>query len=300
MNFVKFTRAFAICKCRTSTLATNSAISNSLRKFSTHKFENNIHKIERFPSGRISNVKKDDGPAYLLLIIPISAFFLGTWQVKRKKWKEELIEGLRNITKIPPVSLPTELSEIAEMEFRRVTITGEFDHSGEMYLGPRSLLVDGESTYSGKLVSSAGNGSSGYYVITPFIRSDTKEKILVNRGWVSFSQKNPKLRENGQIKGEVEINGVIRHSEGPPSFGPTKKEDVRIWFVRNVEQMAEMAGAEPIFIDASADTTVPGGPIGGQTRASFRNEHLSYILTWYSLSAATGLMWYMKYIKKVY
>lgn len=66
------------------------------------------------------------------------------------------------------------LSEIAEMEFRRVTVTGEFDHSGEMYLGPRSLLVDGESTYSGKLVSSAANGSSGYYVITPFIRSDTK------------------------------------------------------------------------------------------------------------------------------
>lgn len=41
-----------------------------------------------------------------------------------------------------------------------------------------------------------------------------------------------------------------------------------------------MVGGVPIFIDASVDTTVPGGPIGGQTRASLRNEHLSYILTW--------------------
>lgn len=282
MNFLKFTRnSIAICKGRSITFCTNLGTSNLQRQFSTHKFVNNIHKIERFPGGRISNVQKErDGPPYFLLIIPISAFCLGTWQVQRKKWKEALIEGLINTTKMHPVPLPTELSEIAEMEFRRVTVTGEFDHSGEMFLGPRSLLVDGESTYSGKLISASANGSSGYNVITPFIRSDTKEKILVNRGWVPFPQKNPKKREEGQIKGEVELTGVIRISEAPPSFGPVNKEDVRIWFTRNVEQMAEMAGTVPIFIDASADTTVPGGPIGGQTRASLRNEHLSYILTW--------------------
>lgn len=61
-----------------------------------------------------------------------------------------------------------------------------------------------------------------------------REKILVNRGWVSFRQKNPKTREEGQVKGEVEITGVIRNSEGTPSFGPGKKEDVRIWFYRYI------------------------------------------------------------------
>jgi len=29
-------------------------------------------------------------------------------------------------------------------------------------------------------------------------------------------------------------------------------------------------------------STVPGGPIGGQTRVYLRNEHLQYIITWYS------------------
>ena len=28
------------------------------------------------------------------------------------------------------------------------------------------------------------------------------------------------------------------------------------------------------------DSTVAGGPIGGQTKVSLRNEHLTYILTW--------------------
>ena len=30
----------------------------------------------------------------------------------------------------------------------------------------------------------------------------------------------------------------------------------------------------------SLATTVPGGPIGGQTRVTLRNEHLQYIFTW--------------------
>ena len=44
--------------------------------------------------------------------------------------------------------------------------------------------------------------------------------------------------------------------------------------------MADVAGTEPVFLDAKAETTVPGGPVGGQTRVSLRNEHLSYVMTW--------------------
>lgn len=41
-----------------------------------------------------------------------------------------------------------------------------------------------------------------------------------------------------------------------------------------------MAGTEAVFLDAKAETTVPDGPIGGQTRVTLRDEHLSYSLTW--------------------
>lgn len=29
-----------------------------------------------------------------------------------------------------------------------------------------------------------------------------------------------------------------------------------------------------------AGSTIPGGPIGGQTRVTLRNEHMQYIITW--------------------
>lgn len=44
--------------------------------------------------------------------------------------------------------------------------------------------------------------------------------------------------------------------------------------------MAQVADTAPIFVDAAEDSWVPGGPIGGQTNLSIRNEHLQYILTW--------------------
>lgn len=70
-----------------------------------------------------------------------------------------------------------------------------------------------------------------------------------------------------------------------------------------------------------AGSTVPGGPIGGQTRVTLRNEHMQYIVTWwvgallstsitsniklmfsllrYGLCAATSYMWFTKFIKKI-
>lgn len=44
--------------------------------------------------------------------------------------------------------------------------------------------------------------------------------------------------------------------------------------------MAEAVGAAPVFLDANANSSVPDGPVGGQTNVTLRNEHLSYIFTW--------------------
>nr|CAD7395191.1 unnamed protein product [Timema cristinae] len=41
-------------------------------------------------------------------LIPVTAFGLGTWQVKRRKWKLELIENLATRFNAPPQNLPYE------------------------------------------------------------------------------------------------------------------------------------------------------------------------------------------------
>ena len=58
------------------------------------------------------------------------------------------------------------LEEVKDLEYRRVTFCGEFDHSKEMLVGPRSnVLKDG-----GGLMS-AGN-QTGANIVTPFKLAD--------------------------------------------------------------------------------------------------------------------------------
>lgn len=56
--------------------------------------------------------------------------------------------------------------------------------------------------------------------------------------------------------------------------------------------MSSLTGTEPYYLDAVIGSSVPGGPIGGQTTVTLRNEHLSYIVTWFSLSGLSAYFWY--------
>ena len=44
-----------------------------------------------------------------MLVIPVTTFGLGTWQVFRLQWKLGLIDELERKTKKNPVTIPTEL-----------------------------------------------------------------------------------------------------------------------------------------------------------------------------------------------
>lgn len=119
----------------------------------------------------------------------------------------------------------------------------------------------------------------------------------MNRGWVPARNKKPTTRIKGQVEGTVELEGVVRLAEPRPQFTPDHREN--LYFYRDLLKMCKNTGAEPIFIDACYNTTVHDGPIGGQTRVSLRNEHMSYIFTWFSLSAFTGWLWYYKIFKRI-
>ncbi|XP_033116172.1 surfeit locus protein 1-like isoform X2 [Anneissia japonica] len=237
-------------------------------------------------------------PTYgnLLLGIPVITFCLGTWQVQRRKWKLGLIEELQAKTTATPVPLPFNHAELKELEYCRVKVRGTFDHSSEVYLMPRQLNCTASENPGGGIFSS--QGESGVQVITPFHCTELGTTILVNRGWVPRNRVNPETRSCGQIFDEVEVVGVVRSTEKRAPFMPNNDEKNNRWHFRDHEAMAAYVGAVPILIDSDLESSVPGGPIGGQTRVKLRNEHLQYIITWYSLSIATTLLWYYGIFRK--
>lgn len=257
-----------------------------------------VVKKSRSPSIRLYQTRpgikpKFDPTGLIFLVFPIGTFGLGLWQVRRREWKLNLVADLEEKTTSPPIPLPTDLSDLEDLEYRKVTLCGTFDHNREILLGPRPLMVSGDIKTEGSgLISS---GQSGYLVITPFKLADRNLTILVNRGWVGRKYKNSDTRQDGQLEGEVVFTALYRKSENRAPFMPNNTKGAPIFTFRDVDTMSEMLSTAPIFFDAV--DTFPGGPQGGQTRITMRNEHMSYIITWWSLSLATSYMWYHRFIR---
>ncbi|XP_043286460.1 surfeit locus protein 1 [Venturia canescens] len=237
---------------------------------------------------------------YFLLSIPITSFCLGTWQIQRHWWKLSLINDLNKRTSSTPVYLPEDLSELESMEYHPVKVRGRFLHDREFTIGPRSLIIKGAGASEGAGgVLTPGRSNSGYCVVTPFEVEGRDLTILVNRGWVPLRYKKDPREARTQTNDVIEITGIVRLNEHRPVFTPKNSPKKQSWLYRDLDAMAEYAGTSPVYIELVAKETVPGGPIAGQTRVNLRNEHLSYIFTWYCLAAITGWLWHRQFVRKL-
>jgi len=229
----------------------------------------------------------------LLGIMPIFTFALGTWQLKRLKWKINLIDELEEKLQLQPLHLPSNINllVIPEFVFRKVLIKGRYDHAHTMLLSPR-----------------VREGVHGVHVVTPLIR-DNGTTVLVDRGFVSndFVSSINSEAENG----EVEVLGMLRISQARNTFTPDNNPEKGEWYWTDVEKMAETAGGkaanvQPVFIEqifeghaGEANIKLSKGiPVGRAPTVDLRNAHLSYVITWYSLSVFTALMFFRVLLNK--
>jgi len=215
-------------------------------------------------------------PAFIILL------GLGTWQVQRLHWKENLIAERTARTTAAPIALPQASEHLSpaaldDLDFRRATATGEFRHDQEMYLAARTM-----------------EGAVGYQIVTPLQLADGSA-VLVNRGWVPDIRKDPAKRADGQVSGTVTIDGAIRAPGVQHWLQPDNEPERNIWFWNDLPAMAVHAGIPPdhlvpVFLEAGPAPNPGGLPIGGQTHVTLPNDHLQYAITWYALAVGLAVI----------
>ncbi len=203
---------------------------------------------------------------------------LGTWQVQRLHWKQGLLASIAARTSAAPAPLAEVEARFAsegDVDYVPVTARGIFRHAAERHFF---------ATWQGR---------SGFYVYTPLELPDGSF-VFVNRGFVPYELKDPALRPQGQVQGEITVTGLARDPlPGKPSWiVPDNEPDKNVFYWKDRDAMAASAGLPagarmaPIFIDAD-DTPNPGGyPVGGVTLIDLPNNHLQYAVTGYGLAAA--------------
>ncbi|HJR57731.1 MAG TPA: SURF1 family protein [Rhizomicrobium sp.] len=209
---------------------------------------------------------------------------LGSWQLDRLQWKLALIETVNTNRKAPTLTLDQILALPGDAaQYRRVTLTGRFDHGKEAYA----------------FTTSAG-GEGVYHVLTP-LRLDDGRVFLIDRGAVPERHLDPTSRAAGNPQGLVRITGVWRTPDPPGAFTPPPDRVRHIWYARDVAGIAAANGlklAAPVVIDADATPNPGGWPRGGQTVVEFRNQHLSYAVTWFGLAACLLGVWLAFHISR--
>ena len=200
---------------------------------------------------------------------------LGNWQLERREWKLDLIQKVDE--RVHAIATPAP----ARPEWQDITKkANEYQHvfvSGHFLQGKDALVV------------AATELGSGYWVLTPFQRSDNSI-VYINRGFIG-----QRIKSSPPPSTEVKVSGLLRLSEPLGSALRTNDPASGRWFSRDIAAIASTQdlAAAPYFIDADKgapgsrqpDKPEPDWPAGGLTVIKFHNSHLVYALTWYGLAA---------------
>jgi surfeit locus 1 family protein len=124
---------------------------------------------------------------------------------------------------------------------------------------------------------------------------------MVDRGEVPKEKLDPATRAGGNPAGEAQVTGVWRAPDAPGAFTPPPDLARRIWYARDLTSIAatdRLTLSAPVVIEADATPNPGGWPKGGQTVISFRNQHLSYAVTWFGLAIVLLGVWFSYHISK--
>ena len=197
---------------------------------------------------------------------------LGTWQIIRLNWKNNLILEIESSLKNPPV----ELTQSNKENYLKIKTSGSVDFEKQIYL---YNLND--------------SGTPGFEVLNPILIDG--ENYLLNRGWIPFEKKNtPEIN----ILDQNNIEGTLKTQGRKNIFKPDNDIKENYWFSLNREDISKFTGKEfskyIIYLDGNYQFPRPK-----KITANISNNHKKYAMTWFSL-AISILLLYLYFRKKNY
>ena len=197
---------------------------------------------------------------------------LGTWQIIRLNWKNNLILEIENSLKNPPV----ELAQSNKENFLKIKTSGSIDFDKQIYL-----------------YNLNESGTPGFEVINPITIED--ENFLINRGWIPFEKKGT---QEINVFDQKNIIGTLKLQGRKNIFKPDNDLDENYWFSLNREDVLKFTGKNfskyIIYLDGNYQLPRPK-----KITANISNNHQKYAITWFSL-ALSILLLYLYFRKKNY
>ena len=200
----------------------------------------------------------------------ISIFIaLGSWQLVRLNWKNELLNKIDVSLKKEPVDLMTNVPK----DYLKIKTSGVIDFDKQIYL-----------------YSLNEKGLPGFNVVNPIIINN--KNFLLNRGWIPFNKKNTK---EINIFDHKTILGTLKKQTKASRFKPANDVKDNYWFTLDRNDVFKYTNKNfsPFIIYLNNNLELPKPRI---ITVNIPNSHKKYAITWFSL--ALSIFLFYLYVRK--
>jgi surfeit locus 1 family protein len=222
--------------------------------------------------------------APLVAIVTAGLVALGVWQLARHGYKSDIESQRADRIAATPLSLgDTAALAPEEMDYRRVTLDGRWDHGHTLTIASRIRF-----------------GIRGEEVVMPLLPEDGGAAILVNRGWYPLTERERVLASLA-IEAEASVGGLARYVAN----GNARQLASGAWTGFDVLSMAASLpySAQPWGVIEgellAREPVTPAAELPAQGFTGYENTvpHLEYALTWFGLAVALLVTAYLRLLR---
>ena len=201
---------------------------------------------------------------------------LGIWQLDRLDQRRVFNAQVTSMRAMPPLDINSEGTDSIEtMEWRAVTISGEYDFENQVAIRNQYY-----------------RDQYGYHLLTPLRFSGTV--VLVDRGWIPADGNSTPLDwRKYDEPGTVTVTGQIRLGQTKPAFGgvadalPENGARLEVWNNFDIMRIADQTPYPilPVFVQPDADENDAEPPIPYQPVIELtEGTHFGYALQWFTFA----------------
>lgn len=200
---------------------------------------------------------------------------LGTWQLQRLEWKNDIIARL-GVAYDGNTSIPLDLDNINQ-DYVYGRVKGTFIPSKALLLGPR--------TQDKKI---------GHDLIVPLKIKD--RTLLINMGWSDWPLDEMPIHHLQNRN--VWFEGMVV-TPGWNSFTPENETDKNLWYRLDTREIAEtkrLNDPYPFILRAEQASHKFDAAFPNNKRVYPKNNHQQYAMFWFAMAAALLAVYVLRFI----
>jgi surfeit locus 1 family protein len=214
--------------------------------------------------------------ATILMLVGMAVLCtLGTWQLQRLEWKENLIASYDSALQ---QSAPIDKTMLNDKDFIGGSITGYFIDAPPVEISPRTL-----------------DGKIGKHIYVPFSLSNG-QAVFINLGWTPMDWNSKTLHLS---RNTLTLTGMMKRAPEPGFFTPDNTPP-DTWYWPDLLAMAQsrivVNSINTHIFYPSIKIQNDAYPILIGAQPDWRNNHFQYAMFWFTMALALLVIFTLRFM----